>query len=105
MDSNFIKEIINSPEPIAIIKYFEYPIFLNDYANAKYTILRIEKKHNNIIETDIPFNLVPFVIAKIGYFEEILRLNEGVVWERGSFRKKAKKVISRPALRYFINQQ
>ena len=61
MDSNLIQEIINGQEPSAIIKYYEWPIFSNSYANTRYIILRVTKKHNNFDEIDIPFNEVPFV--------------------------------------------
>lgn len=104
MDSKLIKEIINSQEPIAIMKYFEWPIFSNDYANARYTILRIDKKHNDIYELNIPFNLVPFVISKTGCFTEVLRLNEGIVWERMGFRKLVKSSIPKAKIHQLINQ-
>lgn len=104
MDSKLIKEIINSQEPIAIMKYFEWPIFSNDYANARYTILRIDKKHNDIHETDIPFNLVPFILSKTDCFEEVLRLKEGVIWERIGFRELVKSNISKTKIHQLINQ-
>lgn len=48
MDSNLIQEIINGQEPIAIIKYYEWRIFSNDYTYARHTILRVDTKHNDI---------------------------------------------------------
>lgn len=104
MDSKLIKEIINSQEPIAIMKYFEWPIFSNDYANARYTILRIDKKYNDIHEIGIPFNLVPFVISKTGCFTEVLRLNEGIIWERMGFRELVKSSIPKAKIHQLINQ-
>src|SRR5690606_17672481 len=61
MDSKLVKKIINSQEPIAIMKYFEWQIFSNDYANARYTILKIDRKQYDIREFDILINLVPFI--------------------------------------------
>ena len=104
MDSKLIKEIINSQEPIAIMKYFEWPIFSNDYANARYAILRVDKKHNDIHEINIPFNLVPFVISKTGCFTEVLRLNEGIVWGRMGFRELVKSNILKAKVHQLINQ-
>jgi len=104
MDSKLIKEIINSQEPIAIMKYFEWPIFSNDYANARYTILRIDKRYNDIHEISIPFNLVPFVISKTGCLTEVLRLNEGIVWERMGFRELVKSNIPKAKIHQLINQ-
>ncbi|MFY0715216.1 hypothetical protein J1D01_16255 [Seonamhaeicola sp. NFXS20] len=104
MDSKLLKKIINSQEPIAIIKYFEWPIFSNDYANTRYTILRIDKKHNDICEIEIPFNLVPYVISKINCFKEVLRLNEGLVWERMRFKELVKRSIPKAKIHQLINQ-
>lgn len=105
MDSEQIKEMINSQEPMAIIKYFEWPVFSNDYAKARYTMLRIDKVHNDIQEIDIPFNVVPFVISKLGCFEEVLRLSEGIVWERMGFREMMKSSVSKAKIVQLINQQ
>src|SRR5690606_30462351 len=104
MDSNLIKEIINSQEPIAIIKYFEWPIFSNDYANARYSILRIDKKHSNIHEIDIPFNLVPFVISKTDCFQEVFRISDGVVWERMGFKAMIKSSLPSAIIHQLIRQ-
>jgi hypothetical protein len=104
MDSKQIKEVINGQEPMAIMKYFEWPIFSNDYAIARYTLLRIDKKHNDIQELDIPFNVVPFVISKLGCFEEVVKLNEGIVWERMGFRDVVKGSVSRSKIFQLINQ-
>lgn len=104
MDSKLIKEIINSQEPIAIMKYFEWPIFSNDYALARYTILKVDKRYNDIQEIDIPFNLVPFVISKICCFTEVLRINEGVVWERMGFRELVKRSMSKAKIQQLIHQ-
>ncbi|MEH6706236.1 MAG: hypothetical protein V7691_15685 [Galbibacter orientalis] len=104
MDSKLIKEIINSQEPIAIMKYFEWPIFSNDYANARYTILRIDKKHNDIHELNIPFNLVPFILSKTGCFTKVLRLSEGIVWERMGFRELVKSNIPKAKIHQLINK-
>lgn len=105
MDSKLIKEIIDSQEPIAIIKYFEWPIFSNDYAHARYAMLRIDGKHNDIHEIEIPFNLVPFVISQTDCFEEALRLSEGVVWERMGFKEVVRSSIPNAKIYQFINQR
>jgi len=104
MNSKLIKEIINSREPIAIMKYLEWPIFSNDYALARYTILKVDKRYNDIQEVDIPFNLVPFVISKICCFTEVLRINEGVVWERMGFRELVKRSMSKAKIQQLIHQ-
>lgn len=96
--------MINGQEHMAIMKYFEWPIFSNDYAKARYTILRIDKKHNYIQEIDIPFNVVPFVISKLGCFEEVIKLNEGIVWERMGLRDIVKGPVSKSKIIQLINQ-
>ena len=105
MDSNQIREIINGQEPIAIMKYFEWPIFSNDYAKARYTLLRIDRKHNDIEEVDIPFNIVPFVISKLGCFEQVLRSSEGIVWERMGFRDIIKSSVPKAKIAQLIDLQ
>ena len=104
MDSTLIKKIINSQEPIAIMKYFEWPIFSNDYANARYTILRIDKKYKDIHEIDIPINLVPFIRSKTDCFEKVLKLKEGIIWERMRFRELVKSSIPKAKTHQLINQ-
>ncbi|GBF21219.1 hypothetical protein C21_03402 [Arenibacter sp. NBRC 103722] len=79
MNSDLIQETINGQEPTAIIKYCEWPIFSNNYANTRYIILRVDKKHDNFDEIVIPFNEVPFVNSKTGHLKGELRLNEGIV--------------------------
>lgn len=104
MDSKLIKKIINSQEPIAIMKYFEWPIFSNDYANARFTILRIDKKHYDIREFDIPINLVPFIRSKTDCFEKVLKQKEGIIWERMRVRELVKSCIAKAKVHQFINQ-
>lgn len=104
MDSKLITNIINSQEPIAIMKYFEWPIFSNDYANARFTILRIDKKHNDIREFDIPINLVSFIRSKTDCFEKVLKLKEGIIWERMRFRELVKSSIPKARVHQLINQ-
>lgn len=104
METNCIKEIINSPEPIAIMKYFEWPIFSNDYANARYSLLKMDETLNNIFEYDIPFNLVPFVLCKINAFDKVVKLNQGIVWERSGFREMVKRIIPKTKIHQLINR-
>lgn len=103
MDSNQIRDIINGQEPIAIMKYFEWPIFSNDHAKARYTLLRIDRKHKDIEEVDIPFNIVPFVISKLGRFEQMLRSSEGIVWERMGFRDIIKSSVPKAKIAQLID--
>lgn len=104
MEAEQIKAIINSEEPIAILKYFEWPIFSNDYTQSKYKLLRISKKHD-MEEIRIPFNIVPFIISKLDCFEEASNTRSGVVWERGHFKQKVKCLVSTPKIIQFINQK
>ncbi|MBD0833349.1 hypothetical protein [Aestuariibaculum sediminum] len=104
MEAEQIKAIIYGEEPIAILKYFEWPIFSGDYTESKYKLLRISKK-NDIEEIRIPFNIVPFVMSKLDCFEEASNTRSGVVWERGQFKQKVKRLVSTPKINQFINQK
>lgn len=101
MEDEQIKAIIYSEEPIAILKYFEWPVFSNDYTQSK--LLRISKK-NDIEEIRIPFNIVPFIMSKLDCFEEASNTRSGVVWERGQFKQKVKRLVSTPKIIRLINQ-
>lgn len=104
MEAEQIKAIINSEEPIAILKYFEWPIFSNDYTESKYKLIRINRK-NDIEEIRIPYDIVPFILSKLDCFEEASKTRAGVVWERGYFKQKVKRFISTPKIIQFINQK
>lgn len=104
MEAEQIKAIINSEEPIAILKYFEWPIFSNDYTESKYKLIRINRK-NDIEEIRIPFDIVSFILSKLDCFEEASKTPLGVVWERGHFKQKVKHLVSMPKIIQFINQK
>lgn len=105
MDDKQIKELIESHEPIAIVRYFEWSVFVHDCTNVKYIILKINGNKDGINEIKVPDGIVSFLISKLKNFEEVIRKTDGTVWERFSFREKAKNLVSKQELTYFINQQ
>ena len=105
MNNEQIKQLIEGREPIAIVRYFERPVFVHDYTNVKYIILKINRNKDGINEIKIPDGLVSFLRSKLKNFEEVIRKTDGTVWERFSFRVKAKSLVSKQELTYFINQQ
>jgi len=88
-----IKKLIDSQEPIAIVRYFEWTIFSKSYTNVRYLLLRINSEYNDIDEVNIPYDTIPFVVSKLNNFEQVFRRNDGAVWERMAFRDKAKELV------------
>ncbi|UGU15959.1 hypothetical protein LS482_20055 [Sinomicrobium kalidii] len=103
MESEEIKKLINSREPIAIVRYFEWTIFSKSYTNVRYSLLRINSEYNDIDEVDIPFDTVFFVMSKLNSFEKVFHRDDGTVWERMAFREKAKALVPRPKIVKLIN--
>lgn len=87
-----IQNLINSQEPIAIVRYFEWPVFSKSNANTKYVVLRISR--NRIKEIEIPTDTVSFVRSRLDSFEQVFHREDGAVWERMSFRERVKEFVS-----------
>ncbi|WP_437373190.1 hypothetical protein [Maribacter litoralis] len=104
MSDEKIKELINGIEPIAIVRYFEWAVFSNDYANPKYLLLRINITYKDIYEIDIPEKMVSFLVSELDGFEEVFHRNDGVVWERMAFRDKVKEIVPMAKIVQLINQ-
>lgn len=103
MSDEKLKELINGQEPIAIVKYFEWPVFLKDYANAKYVLLRMNRRDMDIYEIEIPDDMISFLMSKLPQFEEVLCEDGGVVWERMAFQEKVKELVPLSTLIHFIS--
>ncbi|MGS2761831.1 hypothetical protein [Sinomicrobium sp. M5D2P9] len=103
MESEKIKKLINSQEPIAIIRYFEWAIFSKSYTNVRYSLLRINSKYNDIDEVDIPFDTVSFLVSRLDNFEKVCSEEGCTVWERMAFREKVKALVPRPKIVKLIN--
>ncbi|MBC9794889.1 hypothetical protein [Sinomicrobium weinanense] len=88
-----IKKILNSQEPIAIVRYFEWAIFSKNHTNVRYSLLRLNSACKDIDEIDIPYDAVSFVVSKLNRFEQVFRWDDGGVWERMAFREKAKRLV------------
>lgn len=104
MNDKQIKQLIEGREPIAIVRYFEWPVFVYDCTNVKYIILKINRNKDGIIKIKIPEDVVSFITSKLQNFEEVIRKTNGTVWERFSFREKAKNLVSKQELTHFISQ-
>ncbi|WP_417359559.1 hypothetical protein [Galbibacter sp.] len=83
MNNEQIKQLIEGREPIAIVRYFERPVFVHDYTNVKYIILKINRNKDGINEIKIPDGLVSFLRSKLKNFEEVIRKT----YKKRSFKK------------------
>lgn len=91
MDTKRIKELINSQEPIAIVRFFEWPVFSKSDANSKYVLLKVSR--NRVKEIDIPEDTVSFLRSKLSSFDQVFHREDGAVWERMSFRDRVKDLV------------
>lgn len=98
-----IKRLINSHEPIAIVRYFEWAIFSKSYTNVRYLLLRINSKYNDIDEVDVPYDTVSFLVSRLDSFEKVCSQEGCTVWERMAFREKVKALVPRPKIVKLIN--
>lgn len=97
MDSKLIKEIINSQEPIAIVRFFEWPVFSKSDVISRYVLLKISR--NCVKEIDIPYDTVSFLRSKLDDFIQVFHGEDGSVWERMSFRERVKDLVPQSKIR------
>ncbi|MEH6681667.1 MAG: hypothetical protein V7724_14050 [Sediminicola sp.] len=97
-----IQELLDGHEPIAIVRYFERPIFSETDTVARYVLLRME--HGDIHEVPVPPALMPFLMRRLSDFEQVFRRSDGNVWERCGFREKVRAAVPRPKIRKFIDE-
>lgn len=99
-----IKKLIESDEPIAIIRYFEWMRLSRDHQHVKYILLKINRRNHTIKEIPIPDELVPFIIPKLSAFKRVIKEENGGVWERHNFRITVQQDVSPLALREFLGE-
>ncbi|MBC9795422.1 MULTISPECIES: hypothetical protein [Sinomicrobium] len=104
MKSIEIKKLIDSQEPIAIIRYFEWAIFSKDYANAKYLLLRMNRRRNKIKAVNVPDDITSFIISRLDDFEKVCSQDGCTVWERMAFREKVKAFVPESKVARLINK-
>lgn len=97
MDSKLIKVIINSEDPIAIVRFFEWPVFSKSDARSRYVLLKIRR--NNIKEIEIPYDTFSFLRSKLDGFDKVFHGEDGTVWERMSFRDRVKDLVPQSKIR------
>lgn len=100
-----IVRLINSEEPIAIVRYVESAVFSDYYISAKYSLLRINGRERNIEEVRIPHYMVSYIITRLDSFELVFREDDGAVWERMSFRDRVMKLIPRWKINKFNDKK
>lgn len=93
MNHKEIMKLINGQEPIAIVRYFEWTKISRSYIYPRYLLLRLNTRCKDIDEVDIPENLVSLLVPKLNKFTEVIRREDGTVWERMNFREKAKELV------------
>lgn len=97
--------MIESDEPIALIRYFEWMRLSRDHQHVKYILLRINYRNRTIKEIPIPDELVPYVISKLSEFKKVIKEENGSVWERHDFRMTVQQDVSPLALRQFLGEE
>jgi hypothetical protein len=102
MNHETIKQLIESEEPLAIVRYFEWAIFSRSYDHPKYILLKINHQNIDIEEIEVPDHLTSFLVSKLFEFEKIIQEEGGGVWERYNFRAKVKHIIPYGKICHFI---
>lgn len=85
--------LMDSGEPLAIIRYFQWTSFNKSLTQPCYVILRLDPSNRDIDEIDLPRETVPKVMDRLKGFELLHRGPDGSVWERGNFGSKAKRLV------------
>lgn len=103
METERVRELINGKEPMAIVRYFEWAIFSRGETKAKYLLLRLDGRGNDIREVDVPDGMVSFLRSRLADFDRVLHSGDGTVWERLSFRARARELVPSSKLAELID--
>lgn len=93
MNDKELMKLLNGQEPIAIVRYYEWTKISRSYVYPRYLLLRLNTSCKDIDEVDIPENIISLIIPYLKKFTEVIRRNDGTVWERMDFREKAKELV------------
>lgn|SRR5690554_300667 len=93
MNHKEILKILNGQEPIAIVRYYEWTKISRSSVYPRYLLLRLNSRRMDIDEVAIPENMVYLLVPNLKKFTEVIRRNDGTVWERMDFRKKVKELV------------
>lgn len=104
MNHKEIMKILNGKEPIAIVRYYEWTKISRSYAYPRYLLLRLNTSRRDIDEVTIPENMVSLLVPNLIKFTEVIRRNDGAVWERMAFREKAKELVPISKIARLINK-
>lgn len=102
MNHETIKQRIESEEPLAIVRYFEWAIFSRSYNHPKYILLIINHRNTDIEEIEVPAHLTSFLVSKLPELDKVIQEEGGSVWERDNFKEKVKRRIPLGKIRQFI---
>ena len=97
--------LMESGEPLAIIRYFQWTSFSKSHAQPSYVMLRLDHGNRDIDEIDIPRETVSKIMDRLDGFERRHRTCDGTVWERHSFGEKARKLVPRAKLSILISKK
>ncbi|MBC9796804.1 hypothetical protein [Sinomicrobium weinanense] len=104
MKSTEVKNLIDSQEPIAIVRYFEWAIFSKSYANSRYLLLRMNRKRNKIKEVRVPDDVISFLVSRLDNFKKVCSEEGNTVWERMAFREKVKEFVPESKIARLIDK-
>lgn len=99
-----IMALMDSGEPLAIVRYFQWASFSRSQTQTNYVVLRLDHANRDIDEIDLPRESVPMVLDRMEGFDLLLRNPDGTVWERGNFAAKAKRLVPRAKLTLLISK-
>lgn len=88
-----ITRLLDSHEPLAIVRYFEWVALAKDNGTPRYALLHLNKKKNKIRELSVPDTLVSLLTSRLHLFTKVCAADGGTVWERMHFRDVVKTSI------------
>ncbi|WP_268225793.1 hypothetical protein [Sinomicrobium oceani] len=104
MKSTEVKKLIDSQEPIAIVRYFEWAIFSKSYTNSRYLLLRMNRNRNKIKEVRVPDDVTSFLVSRLDNFKKVCSEEGCTVWERMAFREKVKEFVPESKIAQLIDK-
>src|SRR5690606_2783254 len=96
--------LMESGEPLAVIRYFQWTTFNKSHTQSLYMVLRLDHLNRDIDEIDLPREMVSKVMGRLDGFQLLHRTPYGSVWERHNFGERAKKLVPRAKLAMIISK-
>ncbi|UGU15189.1 hypothetical protein LS482_16070 [Sinomicrobium kalidii] len=96
--------LLDSDEPIAIVRYFEWFKTDRHLRDTKYSVLRLDTLNKDIDEFDVPRSLYFFLALKLHEFKKMIDNVNGQVFERNGFRDIAISLVHKRKIKFLIDK-